>query len=75
MNKAKNLDSIFKFLCIYSEGVKSFVIIKKWEIFGATVVKIEILLSFDDEQNAKFDQVMINIRETRSPIRKSAPRT
>ena len=29
MNKAKNLDSIFKFLCIYSGGVKCFVIIQR----------------------------------------------
>ena len=27
------------------------------------MVNIEILLSFDDEQNAKFDQVMINLRK------------
>ena len=55
MNRAKNLDSIFKFLCIYSEGVKSHVIIKKGKIIGPRVVKIEILLGFDDEQNVDFD--------------------
>ena len=64
MNKAKNLDSIFKFLYIYSEGVKCFVIIKKGEIVGLRVVNIEISLSFGDEQSTKFDPVMINVRDT-----------
>ena len=68
MNKTKNLDFIFKFLCIYSRGVKSFVIIRKGEIVGPRVVNIEILLSFDDEQNAKFDQMMINVREPKGHI-------
>ena len=70
MNKAKNLDSIFEFLCIYLGGVKCFVIIKKGEIVGPRVVNIEISLSFDDEQNAEFDSVMINVRETLCHVRK-----
>ena len=41
MNKAKNLDSIFKFLCIYSGEVKCFVIIKKGEIVN---------FNFDDDE-------------------------
>ena len=68
MNKAKNLDSIFKFLCIYSRGVKSFVIIEKAEIVGPMMINIDILLSFDDEQNAKFDQMKINICEPISHV-------
>ena len=68
MNKAKNLDSIFKFLCNYLGGVKCFVIIKKGEIVGPRVVNIEILLSFDDEQYVEFNQMMINVHEPKNHI-------
>ena len=69
MNKAKNLDSIFKFLCNYLGGVKCFVIIKKGEIVGPRVVNIEIPLSFDNEQKAELDPMKINVCETSCHVR------
>ena len=75
MNKAKNLDSIFEFSCIYSGGVKCFVIIKKGEIVGPKTIKIEISLSFDDGQNAEMDSVMINVREPKCHVHENCSRT
>ena len=69
MNKAKNLDSILEFSCIYSERVECFVIIKKGEIVGPKTIKIEISLNFDDEQNEEMESVMINVREIKCHVR------
>ena len=42
---------------------------------GPRVVNIEIPLSFDDEQNAEFDPVMINVHETLCHVREIYSRT
>ena len=41
---------------------------------GLRVVNIKILLSFGDEQNAEFDQMMMNARETTCHIRETTSR-
>ena len=66
---------IFEISCIYSGGVKCFVIIKKGEIVGPKTIKIETYLSFDDEQNEEMESVMINVREIECYVRETCSRT